>query len=97
MINSTEIEILLNKASVLYNEQKYDEAIEYYDKALERDPADVIALNNKAIILYYLQRYDEALQYYDNALAINPSDEDTLYNKGIGWNCKSYSYINTRI
>ena len=31
---------------------KYDEAIPYYDKALQIDPNDTDALNNKGDVLY---------------------------------------------
>lgn len=71
IINSNDLETLYNKANNFYKQQKYDEAIQYYDKALEIDPTDSGALNNKAIALKNLQKYDEALGYYDKALAVN--------------------------
>ena len=71
-INSTEVETFYNKVTSLYDNQKYDEAIQYYDKALAIDPSYVNALNNKGLALDNLQRYDEAIQYYDKALAIDP-------------------------
>ena len=67
MINSTDVETLYNKGLALHDEQKYDEAIKYYDKALFKDPRYIIALNGKANSLLYMQKYDEALQYYDKA------------------------------
>ena len=46
-INSTDINVLYNKALALDSLGKHDEAISYYDKVLEIDPADIAALNKK--------------------------------------------------
>ena len=67
---------------------RYDEAIQYYDKALQIDPNDTVALNNKGVALSDLDRYDEAIQNYDKALQIDPNYTDALNNKG---NALSYS------
>ena len=62
----------LDTGNELLNEGKYDEAIVYYDKALEIKPNDVDALNNKGLALYNLERYEEAITYYEKALEIDP-------------------------
>jgi tetratricopeptide (TPR) repeat protein len=72
---------ILNKANVLQDLQKYDEALQYYDKVLAIDPKDIDALYDKASVLEDLERYDEALQYYDKVLAIDPKDIDAMNNK----------------
>jgi tetratricopeptide (TPR) repeat protein len=54
MINSTDLEGLFNKANNFYDQQKYDEAIQYYDKILAIEPSNFNALYNKAIILQTL-------------------------------------------
>jgi tetratricopeptide (TPR) repeat protein len=72
---------ILNKANVLQDLQRYDEALQYYDKVLEIDPKDIDALYDKASVLEDLQRYDEALQYYDKVLDIDPKDIDAMNNK----------------
>ena len=61
---------------------KYDEAIQYYDKALQVDPNYTDALNNKGDALYDLDKYDEAIQIFDKALQIDPNDTDALNSKG---------------
>ena len=71
-INPTYVDAIDNKANALSNLQKYDEAIQYYDKVLAIDPTNVDSLNNKGAALQKLQKYDEAIQYYDKALAIDP-------------------------
>jgi tetratricopeptide (TPR) repeat protein len=72
---------ILNKANVLQDLQRYDEALQYYDKVLEIDPKDIDALYDKASVLEDLERYDEALQYYDKVLDIDPKDIDAMNNK----------------
>jgi tetratricopeptide (TPR) repeat protein len=54
-LNSTEVETLYNKATSLYDNQKYNEVIEYYDKALAIDPSSKKALNGKSSILAELK------------------------------------------
>ena len=70
------------KADELYNQERYQEAIEWYDKALAINPNDVYALYSKGGALHGLGRYQEAIEWYDKALAINPSYEDALGGKG---------------
>ena len=79
IINSTEI--LFNKANNFYQQEKYDEAIQYYDKVLAINPTYVEALNNKALVFYDLKKYDEAIQYYDKVLARDPTYVEALNNK----------------
>ena len=78
MINSTQVETLYNTANNFYDNQKYDEALQYYDKVLAIDPSSVNALNSKGLALEHLQRYDEALQFYDKALSLDPSSIQAL-------------------
>jgi len=75
------IDRLIEKADQLIYENKYEEAITYYDKVLEIDPKDIDALNNKGDALYDLDRYNEAIQYYDKVLEIDPKDIDALEMK----------------
>jgi tetratricopeptide (TPR) repeat protein len=79
---SDNVSKLKEKGDALYKQGRYQEAIEYYDRALAMDPNDVSALNNKGNALGDLGRYQEAIEYYDRALAIDPNDADALYNKG---------------
>ena len=82
-LNSTDINVLYNKALVLDNLGRVDEAITYYDKVLAINPNETNSLNNKGLALDGLGKHDEAITYYDKILAINPSDADALYNKGL--------------
>ncbi len=63
--------------------RRYDEAIEFYDKAISIKPDYAKAIFNKAVALQMLNRLEEAVQAYDQALAINPNDAEAWSNKGI--------------
>jgi len=49
------------KGDVLYDLKNYDEAINYYDRALEIDPDDPSVLNSMGPILVHLGQYDKAM------------------------------------
>ena len=57
-----------SKGNDLYKLGKYEEAIECYDNALDRDPGDVDALCCKGRALKELGKYQEAIGCYNKAL-----------------------------
>ena len=61
--------------------ERYDEAIEYFDKALAVEPDKVRALSGKGTALRNLGNYTEAIEYYDRALAVEPDYRPALYGK----------------
>jgi tetratricopeptide (TPR) repeat protein/streptogramin lyase len=74
---------LIGKGVALDNQGKYQEAIEWYDKALRIDPNNVSALYGKGLALYNLGKSQEALEWYDKALRIDPNYLYALNNKGL--------------
>jgi tetratricopeptide (TPR) repeat protein len=81
MTATDDVSVLNDKGDALYNQEKYDEAIQYYDKALAIDPNLPNALNNKGAALDSLGKHDEAIMYYEKVLAVNSTDINTLYNR----------------
>jgi tetratricopeptide (TPR) repeat protein len=82
--NSEEnVDYLISIAVEAYEQGMYEQAIEYFDRALGIDPNNIDALVGKGIALDYLGRYQEAIVYYDSALGIDPNNIDALINKGI--------------
>ena len=65
ILNSIRLEL---QRHCIYNQHKYDEAIEACDKAIEMDPHYAVAWNNKGIALYNQHKYDEAIQACDKAI-----------------------------
>lgn len=63
------------KAIDLANSEKFDEALEYYNKALEADPYNAITWYNRGVLMGKLQRYEEGIQNFEKAIEINPTYE----------------------
>ena len=57
----------------MYNLNKYEEAIECYDKAIQINPNYSNAFNIKGHALYNLNKYEETIECYDKAIQINPN------------------------
>ncbi|WP_300716665.1 tetratricopeptide repeat protein [uncultured Brachyspira sp.] len=74
---------LYKTALTLYYLNRYEEAIEYYSKAIEINPIYEKAFINKGIILAKLMAFDEALYAFNMALEINDKSEICYFNIGI--------------
>jgi tetratricopeptide (TPR) repeat protein len=74
---------LFTEGSLLQKQEKWLNAISFYDRALEIKPDYQDVWNNRGCVLDELGRYDEAIESYDHALKIKPDDYETLYNRGV--------------
>ncbi|MEA3489226.1 MAG: tetratricopeptide repeat protein, partial [Candidatus Omnitrophota bacterium] len=74
----------VKKAGRLYDEGKYDEAIENYDKALEIRPDDAKIWYNKAVTLYRKAGFSDAEDAFLRTLATGEEDleKKSIYNAG---------------
>ncbi len=70
------------KALDLQKEGKYEEAIEYYDEALELRPGDAHVWNSKGMSFAGLRKYKEAVECFDRALEIYPEFNHAKINRG---------------
>jgi tetratricopeptide (TPR) repeat protein len=75
---SSEIQINEKKecmaaGDICTSNKSYEEAIKWYDKALEIDPVDQYVIRSKGSALVELGRYDEAIKLYDEGLKIVPN------------------------
>jgi len=83
-ISDEDLELLeqfLEYADKFFEEENFEEAILFYDRALGIDSNDFHALFGMAFTLDSISKYGEAISYYDKILAINPSDTDALDGK----------------
>ncbi len=69
--------------AVLFNSQKYTEAIKVFEKVLEKDPENANAAYNIAISYIQLKNDDKALIYLNKATDINKFYYDAWYNMAI--------------
>jgi tetratricopeptide (TPR) repeat protein len=79
--NKAAAEKLVNEGVAYHDKGDYDGAISRYDKALELDKDNLLALAEKAFSLLYLQKYDEAISYCQKAIATHAGDKglETVY------------------
>jgi len=73
---------LVNHGVQLAAQQRFDEALADFDKAIAFEPDFAEALNNRGTALYKLGRFDEAVASYDQALALKP-DAETYSGRGL--------------
>ena len=69
--------------NLLYDGQRYPEAISFYQQAFALNPRDINVSTDLGTALWYAGRPDEALAQYDKSLAIDPAHAQTLFNVGI--------------
>lgn len=76
---------LRGKAIALSAQHKFDEALPFFDQALDNAPqaSRALALVDKGNALLEQLRYPEALALYDQALEIEPQNFFALANKGV--------------
>lgn len=71
-----------NKGVDLFNQGKYNESIQAFDKAIKLNPQDADAWYSKGSVLSQQGKYDEAIQAYDNAIELDPQFAEAWHNKG---------------
>jgi tetratricopeptide (TPR) repeat protein len=60
---------------------RYEDAIEFYKKAIQSNPEDYKSWCAKGVVLTKLRRFDEAIQALNQALRINSDFADAWYEK----------------
>jgi tetratricopeptide (TPR) repeat protein len=69
--------------NLLYDGQRYVEAIGFYQQAFALNPADINVSTDLGTALWYVGRPDEALAQYEKSLGLNATHAQTLFNVGI--------------
>ena len=72
---------LKEEKNLNYN-KKYEEALKYFERALEYNPGYFKAWYGKGMALYKLEKYEEALICADKCLEMKPEKSDTWVIKG---------------
>ena len=73
----------MKAGNLLYDAQRYVEAIGFYQQAFALNPSDINVSTDLGTALWYAGRADEALAQYERSLAINATHAQTLFNMGI--------------
>jgi tetratricopeptide (TPR) repeat protein len=75
--------LFFNVGNALDDLGHYEEAIAYYDKAIEFKPDFYGAWYNRGFALDELERFEEAIASYDKALEFKPDFHDAWNNRGL--------------
>ena len=70
------------KGNYFYEKGNYEEALKWFEIALNSDDGDFNSVVGKADSLYMLGRYEDASVSYKNALKIDPEDFDSWMGRG---------------
>ena len=71
-------EALKEKGNALFKQNKYEEAINYYEKAIKINNSIEVLYSNKGTCEKCLKKYKEAIRDYKKALEINPKNTKNL-------------------
>jgi cytochrome c-type biogenesis protein CcmH/NrfG len=70
----------LQLANLFFDQGQYDQAVPWYQKALQLDPKNVSARTDLGTCFFNLGKPDEALREFRQSLEIDPRHEPTLFN-----------------
>ena len=76
----------LQQGVILYNLEKFEEAIDFFDKTIKSSPKNEEAWGNKGLSLLKLGKFEQSIFCFDKILEINPFEEGA-------WGCKGYIYF----
>lgn len=74
---------LYKKGGTFFEENKFEEAIDYYSKAINEDPKYSSAYFNRALSFAIINKYQEATRDAEKVLEIEPESYDAPYVMGI--------------
>lgn len=78
--NPQDPDAALRLANLFYDNQRYQEAANWYEKALKLDPKNVNARTDLGTVYFNLGRPTEALAEYKKSLEQEPTHQPTIYN-----------------
>lgn len=90
--DSNNSDLLIQTGNLYKAGHQFQEAVGYYDKALQIDPGNVAIRAEMASCLYYNGDVDGAIRQLQQALRYDPKDASSLFNLGmIKWQGKQDS------
>jgi tetratricopeptide (TPR) repeat protein len=78
-----------NRGLAEYEKGNYQEAIEYYTKAIESNPDDAFLYNNRGLATYYgakkAKEYKTAISDFSKAIELKPDYAAAYHNRGLAY------------
>src|SRR5512137_1760531 len=65
----------MQQGKYLFASGKYDEAVKFLNRVIQKDPEDVEAWIFKGRVLYYQRKYKDALRCYEKAIDLDIRNE----------------------
>jgi cytochrome c-type biogenesis protein CcmH/NrfG len=81
--NAADADTRVQLGNLYFDAERYGEAAQWYEAALDIDPKNVNASTDLGIAYYYSNQPDRALAQFDRSLAVDPKHSKTLLNVGI--------------
>lgn len=81
-LGSDSCQVWLEEGDVLFDAGRFNDAIKFYDKALDEDIENIDALVGIGDALRELGNYEEAMECYEEALDIDDEDAELWFNRG---------------
>lgn len=69
--------------NMLFDSQKFEEAVSYYQKALQSEPKNPDVIVDLGVCYFNLDDFTKAKDLFQEALKINPNHVNALYNVGV--------------
>ncbi|MFQ5584209.1 MAG: tetratricopeptide repeat protein [Calditrichia bacterium] len=69
--------------NLLFDSQRFSEAIPYYEKAIEIHPHEADVIVDLGVCYYNLENFEKASELFQQALEVNPDHVNALYNTGV--------------
>lgn len=70
-------------ANVYFDAERWDDAIAWYERALDIDPANADASTDLGVSYFYTNRIDRALAQFDHSLQVDPVHTKAMLNRGM--------------
>ena len=84
VINNPEnMEAWIQLGHVYFDTEKFDKAINAYEKALKLNPSNADVLTDLGIMYRRSGQFRKAIEKFDKAVAVDPKHENARLNKGI--------------
>jgi len=67
----------------LFDEEKYEEALEVFHRALQQEELHTLSLYGRALSFFKLQRFPESIQDFDKLINLIPNNATYLSERGV--------------
>jgi cytochrome c-type biogenesis protein CcmH/NrfG len=77
------VQLNVQMGNMLFDSQKFKEAMPYYQKALQFEPNNPDVIVDLGVCYFNLDNFAKAKELFQQALEINPNHVNALYNVGV--------------